>query len=248
LGARHGFGGSCYNHTARARPASRTIDVHRLDLARVSSRRLAVIMPSKKPAPKFPKEKITGMPDWWTLLYRTGSMENVPAESDLEQQRINRETEAVIDARLDILADHLSIRRGDWKALAEAIAVNYVDDFPVATSVASRGRFAKSDRFATVAMVELCMLKNADVDGKEIGVKEATRLLAAELKIGQADALETKYHKCVRELEGHPKTLGTLSRWRSFRPALLLDPEQRATIDDDLSRTEKECFPVRVKK
>jgi hypothetical protein len=40
---RHGFGGRCYNPLARARPASRTIDVHRLDLARVSSRRLAVM-------------------------------------------------------------------------------------------------------------------------------------------------------------------------------------------------------------
>jgi hypothetical protein len=206
-------------------------------------------MPSKKPAPKFPKVKIAGMPDWWTLLYRAGSMENIPAESDLEQQRINRETEAVIDARLDILADHLSIRRGDWKALAEAIAVNYVDDFPVeATSVASRGRHAKLDRFATVAMVEICMLKNADVEGKEIDVKEATRLLAAEHKIGQADALETKYYKSRRELEGHPKTLGMLRMWRGYRPALLLDPDQRATIDDDLRRTEKECFPARPKK
>jgi hypothetical protein len=205
-------------------------------------------MPTKKPVPNFPHVKIAGMPDWWTLLYRTGSMADIPAQEDLEQQRINRETEAATDARLEILADHLSIPRGKWKALAEAIAVNYVDDFAVkAISLASRGRPANPDRFATVTMVELCMLKNADVDGKEIDVKEATRLLAVEHKIGQADALETKYYKSRRELEGHPKMLGMLRMWRGYRPALLLDPDQRATIDDDLRRTEKECFPARHK-
>jgi hypothetical protein len=208
-------------------------------------------MPTKKLAPHFPKVKIAGMPDWWTLVYRTGSVENFPAERDLEQQRINRETEAVTDARLDILADHLSIPRGGWKALAEAIAVICVEGFAVkTTSVASRGRHAKQDRFAIVTMVELCMLKNADVDGKEISVKEACRLLAAdpEVKTGQADAIETKYYKCLGELNGHPKTQKTLSMWRDFRPALLLDPEQRATIEGDLGRTENECFPARVKK
>jgi hypothetical protein len=207
-------------------------------------------MPTKKLAPHFPKVKIAGIPDWWTLLYRGDStMENITAELELERQRIDRETEAAIDARLNILADQLSIARGEWKALAEAIAMNYVKSFPVKTaSVSSRGRHAKQDRFATVAMVELCMLKNADVDGKEIGVKEATQLLAAELKIGQADALETKYYKCLRELEGHPKTLRTLGLWRDYRPALLLDPEQRTTIEEDLSRLESECFPTRVKK
>ena len=205
-------------------------------------------MPTKKLAPHFPKVKIAGMPDWWTLVHRADSMD-ISAQQELEQQRIDREMEAATDARLNILADHLSIRRGEWKALAEAIALYYVDDFPVkATSVASRGRHAKPDRFATVAMVELCMLKNADVDGKEISVKEATRLLATNHKIGQADALETKYYKSLRELGGHPKTLRTLSLWRDYRPVLLLDPEQRATIDDDLSRTEKECFPARIKK
>jgi hypothetical protein len=206
-------------------------------------------MPTKKRVPHFPKVKIAGIPDWWTLLHRAGSVDNIPAQSDLEQQRINRETKVATDERLNILADHLSIPRGEWKALAEAIAVTYVEDFPVkTTSVASRGRHAKLDRFATVAMVEICMLKNADVDGKEIDVKEATRLLAAEHKIGQADALETKYYKSRRELEGHPKTLGMLRMWRGYRPALFLDPDQQATIDDDLRRTEKECFPARPKK
>jgi hypothetical protein len=207
-------------------------------------------MPTKKLAPHFPKVKIAGIPDWWTLLYRAESMEGIPAQSELEQQRINRETEAVTDARLNILADQLSIPRGQWKALAEAIAVNYVKDFAVkATSVAARGRHAKPERFATVTMVELCMLANA-VNGKEISVKQATRLLAAnpELKTGQADALEVKFYKCLRELEGNPKTLQTLSLWRGFRSKLLLDPEQRAEIEADLSRTENECFPARVKK
>jgi len=69
-----------------------------------------------------------------------------------------------------------------------------------------------------------------------------------ELKTGQADALETKYHKCRRELEGHPKTLRTLGLFREFRPAMLEDPETRARVEDDLSGTENDCFPVRVKK
>jgi hypothetical protein len=208
-------------------------------------------MPTKKLAPHFPKVKIAGMPDWWTLLYRAGTMENIPAQKDLEQQRINRETEAVTDARLDILADRLSIPRGEWKALAEAIAVNYVKHFAVeVTSVPSRGRPAKQERFAIVAMVELRRLDKVDADGREIGVAEATRLLVAnrEFKTGQADALEAKYFKCLGELKGHPKTLSTLRRLRNHLPAMLLDPETRARVLDDLSRTENECFPVRVKK
>jgi hypothetical protein len=202
-------------------------------------------MSTKKAVPNFPHVKIAGMPDWWTLLDRAGSMKNIPTESDLEQQRINRETEAVLDARLEILADYYSIRRGDWKALAKAIAVERIGGFAIkATSVASRGRHAKPDRFATVAMVELCMLS------KGVDVKKATRLLAAdpEIKTGQADAIESKYYKSVRELEGHPKTRKTLSLWRDYRPALLMDREQRASIEHDLNRTELECFPVRVKK
>jgi hypothetical protein len=207
-------------------------------------------MPTKKLAPHFPKVKIAGIPDWWTLLYRAGSMEGVSAQFKLEQQRLNRETEVAIDERLDILADQLSIPRGDWKALAEAIAVICVEGFAVkTTSVASRGRHAKQDRFAIVTMVELCRLKNADVDGKEISVREACRLLAAdsEVKAGQADAIETKFYKCLRELEGHPKTRKNLSMRREHRPALLIDPERRAAIQEDLSRTENECFPIRFR-
>jgi hypothetical protein len=201
---------------------------------------------SKNLAPKFPKVKIAGIPDGWTLVYRAGSMD-ISAQKDLEQQRIDRETEDVTDARLGILADHYSIRRGDWKALAEAIAVRHIKGFAIkATSLPSRGRHAKQERFATVTMVELCRLENA-VDGKEMTVKAATRLLARELKIIQADALETKYYKYLRELEGHPKTKNMLGMWLGYRPALLLDPEQRAGIAEDLSRTENKCFPARVK-
>jgi hypothetical protein len=200
---------------------------------------------SKEPAPHFPKVKIAGMPDWWTLLYRAGSMENIPALEALEQRRIDREIEAATDERLDILADHFSIPRGEWKALVAALAAKQFKDFAVkATSAASRGRPAKQERFAIVAMVELCMLD------KGIKLAEATRLLAAnrELKTGQADALEAKYYKCVRELEGHPKTLKALGQFREFRPAMLEEAETRARVEDDLSKTEKQCFPVRVKK
>jgi hypothetical protein len=190
------------------------------------------------------------MPDWWTLLYRTGFLENIPAQEALEQRRIDRAIEAATDERLDILADHFSIPRGEWKALAAALAAKQFKDFAVkATSVASRGRHAEQKRFKIVTMVELCRLENA-VDGKEISVKKATRLLAAnpELKTGQAEALEAKYHKCLGELEGHPKTLRTLGQFREFRPEMLKDPETRARVEDDLSRTENDCFPVRVKK
>jgi len=130
------------------------------------------------------------------------------------------------------------------------IAVNYVDDFAVkATSVASRGRHAKQERFAIVAMVELCML-DKDVDGKEISVKEATRLLAAnpELKTGQADALETKYYKCLGELKGHPAAVTRLNMMRDHLPAMLSDPDLRARIVGGLSVSENEYFPVRIKK
>jgi hypothetical protein len=205
---------------------------------------------SKEPAPHFPKVTIAGMPDWWKLLDRGRTMENIPAIKKREQRRINREIEHETDARLDILADHLSIPRGDYKALATALAAKQFKDFAVkATSVASRGRHAEQKRFAIVTKVDLCRLSNA-VDGKEISVKKATRLLAAnpELKTGQADALEAKYYKCLRELEEHPKTLRTLDLFREFRPAMLEDPETRTRVEDDLSRIEDDCFPVHVKK
>jgi hypothetical protein len=200
-------------------------------------------IPTKKPAPHFPKAKIAGMPDWWTLLERTGFMENIPAQEELEKRRINRETEAVTDERLNILADDLSIPRGDWKALAKAIAVNHVIAVK-ATSVASRGRPAKQERFAIVARVELCMVD------KGISVKEAIRSLAAnpELKTGLADALETKYYKCLGELKGHPSAVTRLKMMRDHLPAMLSDPDLRARILGDLSVSENEYFPVRVKK
>jgi len=199
---------------------------------------------SKKLAPHFPKVKIAGMPDWWTLAHRADSLD-ISAQQELEQQRIHRETEAVIDARLNILCDHLSIPRGEWKALAEAIAVNHVKYFAVeVTSVPSRGRPAKQERFAIVAMVELRMLD------KGIKVKEAIRLLAAdrELKTGLVDALEAKYYKCLGELKRHPAALKRLNMMRDHLPTMLSDPDLRARVLGDLSVSESEYFPVRVKK
>jgi hypothetical protein len=201
---------------------------------------------SKERAPHFPKVTIAGMPDWWTLLHRGWKLENIPAIEELEQQRIDQETATVTDARLDILADHLSIPRGEWKALAKAIALNFVKTFPVkTTSVASRGRPAKPERFAIVAMVELCML------AKGISVEAATDLLVKNPEVkttGLADALETKYYKCRRELSKHRAALTRLNMMRDHLPAMLSDSDYGARIVDDLSRMEKEFFPARVKK
>jgi hypothetical protein len=203
---------------------------------------------AKPKSPNFPKVEIDGMPDWWTLVYRSNSVD-ISAQLELERRRIDVAIESATDARLDLLADHYSVARGDWKALAKAVAMHRVQGFSVrATSVPTRGRHAQADRFATVTMVEFCMLKKGDADGKQINVKAACRLLCKEKKLGQADALETKYHKCARELTAHPKARGMLNMWREHLPALLLDPEQRATVDEDLRRTERECFPARSRK
>jgi hypothetical protein len=201
-----------------------------------------VTMPrSKKPEPHFPKVIIAGMPDWWTLLHRGGTLENISEQEAFEQRRIDQEIEAARDERLDILADHFSIPRGEWKALAAVLAARQFKDFAVkATSVASRGRHAKQERFAIVAKVELCMLANG------IGVAAATDLLVNNPDL--ADALATKYYKCLRELEGHPAALKRLNMMRDHLPAMLSDPDYRARIVDDLSMMEKDFFPVRVKK
>ncbi|MDH2343251.1 hypothetical protein [Bradyrhizobium sp. SSUT77] len=170
---------------------------------------------AKRPhAPKFePVEIEVWRPGGGSLLLSDAERAEIRSE---DFTRIVAQQAAAGIERLDVLREHLGIPKGNFSALALAIAERYVPGFAVNVGSGTKpGPRKKAERFKIVTMIE------GLAAAEQINEAEAIRRVAGQ-KIGgrllSPDSLSTKYYSAIAEIEAHPTGAELLRYWRSSLP------------------------------
>ncbi|KJC37722.1 hypothetical protein [Bradyrhizobium sp. LTSP857] len=168
----------------------------------------------RPPAPKFEPVEIEG----WSAAGRSLALSDAETASIRSQDltRIVAQQATAGIERLDVLREYLGVPKGNFPALALAIAERYVPGFSVNVGSGTKpGRRKKPERFNIVTMIE------GLAAAEQINEAEAIRT-AASRKIGgrmlSPESLSTKYYAAVAEIEAHPAGAALLRLWRSNLP------------------------------